>query len=207
MVQLCTHTARAPLCCTRVPQIPQLLVHSVQQREIHACGQNLGCAYNSSIWHRRHVRESGGSCTHSTRPNKHRCRARASRSGTDTAATHGNKLRQNGQRTRAAKASVALIRQLPAPAHACANPVAAVHTARALMSIDAAPAHRDRAQIPQMQPCARRAAAGSPGLRQTPRLCLIQHWHCRHIANPAASVHSTCAPPSSDAAPTHHDRA
>ena len=175
------------------------------ERTAHARGKMLRLRLFGNC-QRRHMCESGGSCARSTRPNEHRCRARASRSGTNTAVAYGNKLRQNGQLTRAAKCFGCAYSAI-ASAGTCANPVAAVHTARAQASSVAAPAHRDRAQIPQLQLCARRAAAGSPCLRQTPRLCLIQHWHRRHIANPAASVHSTCAPPSSDAAPTHHDRA
>ena len=97
---------------------------------------------SKSLHRRQHI--WWGSCAQSTRPAEQRRCTRASQSRIGTAASHENKTRRSKRITRAAQASVVLNSAI-ASAVTPANPVAAVHTARAPLSSAAAPAHRNRA--------------------------------------------------------------
>jgi len=147
--QLCTHHTphRAallhPLIAFAYKHRRVAQKQAAAEQTAHARGKS-SCHAQFGNCQRRHTCKPSGSCAHSMQLTGQRRCTHASFSCTNAVGPHENKPRQSKQLMHAARASVGL-NSAVASAATPANPVAAVHTARAPLSSAAAPTQRNRA--------------------------------------------------------------
>ena len=146
---------------------------AADQIALHAASSSV--VLNPCAWQRRHTGKSDGAAVHTARaplssaaapPHRNHVITPHDRMKTSRGRANSSCMRQ--------KPPSCLINSAIASAATPANPVAAVHTARAPLSSAAAPAHRNRAKAPQDHIKTSRRAANGSRVRQESRLCLTQ---------------------------------